>query len=269
MSGVGERIRLYLRLAGASARGQMQYKTSFAIRTAVDFAVVLSDFAPVYLLVRRFGMLHGWSFAELALLYGMVGTSWGCVETVLRGFEGFAPILVRGELDRCLLRPRGILLQIASFQFETRKLGRVAQALVVLAAAALVLELDARALAFVALGVAGGVAFFAGVVILGAATQFFTLGQSSELQNMLTYGGAAALSYPISVYATWFRRVAVYGVPLAFVNYFPALAALERTQAAGWPAWLPWLSPFVCSAVLLAATRAFAAGLRRYESTGT
>ena len=28
----------------------------------------------------------------------------------------------------------------------------------------------------------------------------------------------------------WLRRVATYGVPLAFVNYFPALAALGRTD---------------------------------------
>lgn len=247
----------------------MQYKASFAIRSFVDFAVIFSDFVPIYLLVRRFGMLEGWSFAELALLYGMVGVSWSVVEAALRGFENFARYLVRGELDRCLLRPRGIVLQVASLEIEARKLGRILQAAIVLAIAAAVLDLGAAALAWVALGVAGGMLFFAGIVILGAATQFWTLGQSAELQNMLTYGGSAALSYPISVYSTWFRRVAVYGVPLAFVNYFPALAALGRSEAAGWPAWVPYLSPFVCAAVLAAGACAFHLGLSRYESTGT
>jgi ABC-2 type transport system permease protein len=117
--------------------------------------------------------------------------------------------------------------------------------------------------------VAGGLAFFTGIVILGAASQFWTLGETAELQNMLTYGGSSALSYPVSIYAAWFRRVLTYGVPLAFVNYFPALAALGRTEAAGWPAWLPALSPFVCAGVLGLALAAFAAGLRRYESTGS
>jgi ABC-2 type transport system permease protein len=110
---------------------------------------------------------------------------------------------------------------------------------------------------------------FAGIVMAGAAIQFWTLGQASELQNILTYGGAAAMTYPVSIYATWFRRVLTYGVPLAFVNYFPALAALGRTEAAGWPAFVPWLSPFVCALVLALGLAAFARGLRHYESTGS
>ena len=59
------------------------------------------------------------------------------------------------------------------------------------------------------------------------------MGEAAELQNILTYGGSAALSYPVSIYTTWFRRVLTYGVPMAFVNYFPALAALGRTQDGG------------------------------------
>src|SRR6185503_6944427 len=146
---------------------------------------------------------------------------------------------------------------------------RIAQGALVLAIACTVLDLGPRSLFWVALGVTGGMLSFAGIVMLGAATQFWTLGQSSELQNILTYGGAAALTYPVSIYATWFRRVLTYGVPLAFVNYFPALAALGRTEAAGWPAFVPWLSPLVCTLVLALGLAAFARGLRRYESTGS
>jgi ABC-2 type transport system permease protein len=117
--------------------------------------------------------------------------------------------------------------------------------------------------------VAGGLVFFAGIVIAGAATQFWTLGHTAELQTMLPYGGSAALTYPMSVYSSWFRRVLTYGVPLAFVNYFPAVAALGRTRSEGWPEWMPWLSPLFCAAMLLVGLRVFACGLRRYESTGS
>lgn len=262
-------LPLYLRLIGASVRAQMQYRASFVIRSGVDFLVVIADFVPIYFLVRRFGALEGWSFAELALLYGMVEVSWATIEGALRGFEHFGTYLIQGEMDRWLLRPRNVILQIATHWFELRKLGRIAQGLIVLTVAAVVLRLDAAALGWVAVGVLGGMLFFAGVVILGAATQFWTLGETAELQNMLTYGGSAALSYPVSIYSRWFRRVVTYGIPLAFVNYFPALAALNRTGAAGWPAFMPWLSPLVCAAMLLVAAGAFERGLRRYESTGS
>lgn len=262
-------LRVYAELSLASVRAQMQYRASFWVRSVVDFGVIVADFAPIYFLVERFGWLEGWRLAELALLYGMVALSWGVVEAALRGFENFGPYLLAGELDRWLLRPRSVVLQVAAHQFEVRKLGKILQALLVLGVAARVLELPAASLAWIAVGVAGGLLFFTGIVILGAASQFWTLGETAELQNMLTYGGSAALSYPVSIYAAWFRRVLTYGVPLAFVNYFPALAALGRTEAAGWPAWLPSLSPFVCAAVLGVSLLAFAAGLRRYESTGS
>jgi len=262
-------LQLYVRLIGASVRAQMQYRLNFLIRAGADFLIVIADFLPVYFLVRRFGALEGWSMAELALLYGMVEVSWATVEGGLRGFENFGTHLIRGDVDRWLLRPRGIILQIAADWFEIRKLGRVAQGALVLCIAVVWLRLDAAAIAWVVAGVVGGVLFFAGVVIFGAATQFWTLGQTAELQNMLTYGGSAALTYPVSIYSRWFRRVLTYGVPLAFVNYFPALAALGRTESAGWPTFVPWLSPVVCLAVLFAARALFARGLVRYESTGS
>ena len=266
---IAEPLRLWTRLAGAQVRSQMQYRTSFAIQSAVMFSVVVSELTPVWILSRYFGNLEGWSFAELALLYGMVGTSWAFVETVLRGFENFSVYLLQGDLDRILLRPRSVILQVASRDFDARKLSRIAQALLVLVIACFYLGLGPASLAWVALGVAGGMLSFAGIVMAGAAIQFWTLGQASELQNILTYGGTAAMTYPVSIYATWFRRVLTYGVPLAFVNYFPALAALGRTEAAGWPAFVPWLSPFVCALVLVFGLAAFGRGLRRYESTGS
>ena len=262
-------LPLYAALTGANVRAQMQYRLSFAVLTAFDFLIIVSDLVPVYLLVRYFGHLEGWTFAELALLYGMVGLSWGLVETALRGFADFGAYLVQGDLDRWLLRPRSIVLQVAAYRFEARKLGRILQAGLVLILAIGVLELPLRGVAWALLGVAGGVLFFAGIVMLGAASQFWTLGETSELQNMLTYGGSAALVYPVSVYSRWFRRVVTYGVPLAFVNYFPALAALGRTASEGWPVFMPWLSLPVCAGVLGLGLAAFSRGLRRYESTGT
>jgi ABC-2 type transport system permease protein len=261
--------RLWTRYASVGLRSQMQYRTSFVLRSLIDFGVIVSDLAPVWILSTYFGHLDGWTFPELALLYGMVGSSWGVIEVCLRGFENFATYLVQGDLDRILIRPRSVVLQVAAHDFEARKLARIVQALTALGLASAALGLGLASLAWIALGVAGGVLAFAGIVMFGAAVQFWTLGQTSELQNILTYGGSATLTYPVSIYTTWFRRAITYGIPLAFVNYFPALAALGKTEAEGWPAFMPWLSPLVCAAVLCAGMAAFSRALRSYESTGS
>jgi len=266
---VRDALRLYLRLASVGLRSQMQYRGAFLFRSAIDFAVMVSDLGPVWVLSRYFGHLDGWSFAELALLYGMVSSSWASIELALRGFENFSAYLLRGELDRLLLRPRSVVLQVAALEFEARKVARLAQGLVVLALACVSLRLGPASLLWVAVGVVGGAACFAGIVMVGASLAFWTSGETAELQNALTYGGSAALSYPVSIYTVWFRRAITYGVPLAFVNYFPALAALGRTEAAGWPRALPWLSPLACAGMLALGLAAFQRGLRRYESAGS
>ena len=262
-------VHVYVLLTAASARAQMQYRASFLTNCVTDFLGLLSDFIPIYFLMRRFDGLQGWSLGEVALLYGMVGVSWGVAELTFRGFEQFGQYLVAGELDRWLLRPRGVLIQIASSHFEPHRVGRIFQALLVLGVSVAWLRLSPPALAWVSVGVVGGTLLFSGIVMFAAGTQFWTLGQTSELQNMLTYGGAAALSYPISIYDAWFRRILTFGVPLAFVNYYPALAALGRTGQTGLEPFLPWLSPVVCGVVAVAGAAFFHRGLGRYESTGS
>jgi ABC-2 type transport system permease protein len=177
--------------------------------------------------------------------------------------------LVKGQLDAWLVRPRPLLLQIAAVDFTLRRLGHVVQSALVAAIAIAYLRLGPGAIGWVGLGMFGGCAFFAGVLLLGAASQFWTLGHTAELQNMLTYGGSTILSYPISIYSPGLRRALIYGVPLAFVNYFPALAALGRLEASGHGAHMPWLSPLACGAVLGAGLWAFRVGVRHYESTGS
>jgi ABC-type uncharacterized transport system permease subunit len=169
LSDARQRLALWARLASAAIRSQMQYRTSFAIQNLVMFGVMVSDLVPVWVLSRFFGAVDGWSFAELALLYGMVETSWATVETALRGFENFSVYLIQGDLDRILLRPRNVVLQVAARDFDARKLSRIAQAVVVLGVASFALGLGPRSLAWVALGVAGGMLSFAGIVMAGAA----------------------------------------------------------------------------------------------------
>ena len=73
--GLGEGVDLYLRLAGASIREQMQYRVSFLLRSFSSFALLFVDFLPILFLFMYFDGLQDWTVVEVGLLYGMVGTS--------------------------------------------------------------------------------------------------------------------------------------------------------------------------------------------------
>ena len=58
-------------------------------------------------------------------------------------------------------------------------------------------------------------------------------------------------------------------MPLAFVNWYPALYLLDRPDPFGFPAWLQFASPL--AAVLLGPSPllAWRTGVRHYTSTGS
>jgi ABC-2 type transport system permease protein len=111
------------------------------------------------------------------------------------------------------------------------------------------IDWDPAAVAIAVWAVAGGVALFAGILVLQATLSFWTI-ESLEAVNVFTYGGVQAAQYLLNIYAGWFRRVLTFGVPLACVAYYPVLAILKRPDPLGAPDWILPLTPLAGFAFL-------------------
>ena len=68
-------IRLYFRLVRVSLRTQMAYRASFSVQMLANIATTLADFFAVFAFFQRFGALGHWSFAQVAVFYGMANAS--------------------------------------------------------------------------------------------------------------------------------------------------------------------------------------------------
>ncbi|MBX3503441.1 MAG: ABC-2 family transporter protein [Alphaproteobacteria bacterium] len=225
----------------------------------------------VYALFSRFGSVGGWSFGEAALFYALVNITFSLADMLTRGFEVFGTDFVRtGAFDRVLLRPRAAALQLAGHEVRLSRLGRLIQGVVVLAIASRLVPIDwdGPAIAMAIWAVTGGVALFFGMLVLQATMAFWTV-ESLEIANVLTYGGVQAAQYPLNIYATWFRRLLTFGVPLACVAYYPVLAILKRPDPLGAPDWLLPFTPLAGFAFLALSFLAWRAGVARYASTGS
>ena len=89
--------------------------------------------------------------------------------------------------------------------------------------------------------VVSGAGIFGAVFVAGAAFQFVAQ-DASEVQNAFTYGGQTLLQYPPTVFAKDMVRGVTFMLPLAFVNWLPALYVLGRPLPAG-PAAVGGLHP--------------------------
>jgi ABC-2 type transport system permease protein len=75
--------------------------------------------------------------------------------------------------------------------------------------------------------------------------------------------------YPIDIFGTAFRVIVTGLLPVAFMNYYPALFLLDKVDHAssGW--WLSYLSPLVALLLLGIVSVIWRLGLNRYSSSGS
>ncbi|WP_225885114.1 ABC transporter permease [Streptomyces sp. fd1-xmd] len=268
--GVREGLRGYGLIVAMWIRSTMTYRTSFALETLGNAAITLLDFAAIYIMFSHVDALGGFTLPEVALLYGSCSASLGLAGLLLGNTDRIGARIRDGSLDTMLVRPVPLLAQVAADRFALRRMGRIAQGLGLLGWALWSLEVDwtAGKVLLVPVMVLAGAAIFAAVMVAGAAFQFVA-GDAAEVQNSFTYGGCTMLQYPPTIFATELLRAVTFIVPLAFVNWLPALYVLGRPDPLGLPGWAAFLSPLVALAVFVPASLAWRAGVRSYRSTGS
>ncbi len=265
-----EYVRLYPRLIGAQIRSQMQYRASFVAELLGSFLITGLDFIALVILLTRFEAIGGWTLAEVAFLYGASAVSFSIAELLVGGFDYFDRFVAWGEFDRVLIRPLGAAFQVMASSFPLRRLGRMSQGALAFALAFHLLRpaWEPGQWLFLMLMVVGGALFFMAIFIAGATACFWTP-QTAELTNVFTYGGTFMTSYPMHIYEEWIREVFTFVIPMAFINYYPALYLLGKPDPFGLPGWVPFLSPLVSIGVFLVSLRIWRVGVRYYQSTGS
>ncbi|MFF8092286.1 ABC transporter permease [Streptomyces sp. NPDC016675] len=267
---VAEGLRVYGLIVTMWVRSTMAYRTSFVLTALGNFAVTALDFVAILLMFSQVDALGGWSLAEVALLYGLSGVSFGLADLAIGSMERLGRRVRDGTLDTLLVRPVPVLAQVAADRFGLRRLGRVVQGLLVLGYALAVVDVDwsVAKLLLVPVMLLSGAAIFCAVFVAAAAFQFVAQ-DASEVSNAFTYGGTTMLQYPPTVFALDLVRGVTFVVPLAFVNWLPACYVLGRPYPLDLPRWVAFASPLVAVACCALAGQAWRAGLRSYRSTGS
>jgi ABC-2 type transport system permease protein len=268
--GLGELLALYWRLVRAQARSRLQYRFSFVVMTAGSIAATATDYIGVRVLFGRIPQLAGFSFAEVALMFGLTLVCFSIAEVVTPGFELLPRMLVQGTFDRVLTRPLGAFFQTLAADVSPRKLGRAVFGIVIVVGAqnAIPVHWSADRVLALVLAVPSGTVIFFSIFVVGAASTFWTV-QSNELVNVFTNGGVTMLTYPLDVYHDWLKRFVTFVVPLGFVSYYPTLYLLGRPDTLGLPGWIAFLSPLAAGLFSLLAWGAWSLGVRHYASTGS
>lgn len=260
-------MKLYLRYMSILFKSQMEYRTSFILLSIGQFFVPFLVFVSIYLLFQRFPSVGGWSLYEVSLCYGITHMAFSISECFARGFDSFSGLIVKGDFDRVLVRPRGTIVQVLGSRFEFSRIGRLTQAVIVLvfSIANLSLDWDIYKIITLVLMIASGIFIFSGIYMLGATLCFWTV-EGLEIINMFTDGGREISQYPLSIYNEWIRKFFTYVIPFGVVNYIPLMFILGKVQG---DALLHMITPLSGFVFLIPCVIMWNLGVKHYKSTGS
>jgi ABC-2 type transport system permease protein len=262
--------RAYLLLARMWMRVAFTYRTSFAVMTLAQFFMTGLDFVAIVVMFSNVRALGGFSFPEIAFLYGGSGLCLGIADLVLGNIERLGTKVRMGTVDAMMVRPVPLFAQVCADEFALRRLGRITQAGVVFVWSIAILDVHwtLEKAAMVPYLLVFGTAIFLAIFTVGAAFQFWTA-EASETANAFTYGGQTLAQYPLTIYPIQAVKALTFLVPIAFVNWYPSLFILGRPDPLGLPEAFQFASPVAAAVLVAVAAVVWRTGVRRYRSTGS
>ena len=263
-------IRAFTTLSGMWVRVSWTYRTSFVVMSVASLVLTGIDFVAILVVFTNLDALGGFTLGEVAFLYATTAMCLGVADLVVGNVERLGRRIRLGTLDAMMVRPVPLFVQVCADEFALRRIGRITQGALVLGWSLTrvpVAWTPARVGMLLSLVVCGTVIFSA-LFVLGAAFQFVST-DGSEAANAFTYGGNAITQYPLTIYPAEAVKALTFAIPVAFVNWYPALFILGREDPFGLPAALQVSSPVAALALSLVAALAWRGGVRRYRSTGS
>ncbi|WP_035292190.1 ABC-2 family transporter protein [Clostridium sp. KNHs214] len=260
-------MKLYFRYMSILLKSQMEYRTSFILLSIGQFFVPFVVFISMVLLFQRFPNIGGWSLYEVALCYSVIHLAFSLSECFARGFDSFSSLIINGDFDRILVRPRIAMLQVLGSKFEFTRIGRLAQSIIVLFFSLTHLNVywSPYKIITLILMVISGIFIFTGIFMLGATLCFWTV-EGLEVINIFTDGGREMAQYPLSIYKDWVRKFFTFVIPFGTVNYLPLMFILDKVEGNNV---LYMLTPLFGILFIIPCILIWSFGVKHYKSTGS
>ncbi len=258
-------MKIYVKALGMHLKSELEYRVNFILSFLSQILVFFTYYFVILSLFTKFSHIKGFSLWEVLLCFSIIQFGFSFNEVFARGVDKFDELIIRGDFDLLLIRPRNILLQVLCSDSDFVKVSRIIQAIIVLILSIIHLDIQWNILKVFTLFlmlVSSCVIFF-GIFLMAASYCFYTI-QGLEVRNVFTDGGKQMAQYPIGVFQKGFVLFFTFIIPYAFVNYYPLLYLLGKKEQ-----YYYGLSPLLVFLYLIPCIMMFYQGMKRYTSVGS
>ncbi|WP_144936207.1 ABC transporter permease [Paenibacillus sp. 32O-W] len=262
-----ESLRIYFKLIRISMQSRIQYRADFIIGIISVIVLNAVNLGLIGILVNRFTSLNGWSVWEMVFLYSMFVLGHSIYSLLFWHFNQMDDYIIRGTFDQFLIRPVSPFVQFIGREIQYIGFGDliVGVASFAIAYAHLGLHWGLGMWLFFVLACLSGTILEMAIRWIIACTAFWT-GRSMSLTFVMNRFNLLVQQYPIDIFGAWFR-VVVTLIPIAFMNYYPSLVLLGKTELG--LSWAGLISPVVALLSLLIGALVWRQALKRYASSGS
>jgi ABC-2 type transport system permease protein len=248
----------------------MQYRANFIVGLLGLIVWNLVNLGLIGVLIAQFRSLKDWTLWELVFLYCLWILGYSLYSLFFSHTSQMEDYLIEGTFDQFLLRPASPLIQVLGREFQYLEIADALFALtgISLAYTRLGLHWDIWRWGFFVIAVVSGAVIVLALNLLIACTAFWT-GRSRGAFMVVGQFHGLVQWYPIGIFGKAFRVIVTGLIPVAFMNYYPALILLDKLDDAnsGW--WLSYMSPLVALLLIGLVSRVWRLALRQYSSSGS
>lgn len=258
-------MKIYLESLAMHLKGELEYRVNFILSFLSQILVFFTYYFIILALFTKFNNIKGFTLYEVLLCFSIIQFGYAFNEVFARGVDRFDDLIIRGDFDRLLLRPKNIILQVLCSNSDFVKTSRIIQSLIVMIVALAHLNIEwniLKVITLILMLISSCVIFF-GIFLAAAAYCFFTV-QGLEVRNVFTDGGKHMAQYPIGVFKKGFVYFFTFIIPYAFVNYYPLLFFIGKSDNI-----LYAFSPILVILYLIPCILLFYFGMKRYSSVGS
>ena len=258
---------LTLKFIELGIKKQAQYKLNFVLLCIAVTPIHLIKLLFSWIVVKKFGGFAGWSFWDMSMLYSLLMISYSFAQIFFRQFRCIDNFIVNGGLDKYFIQPVSIVYNLVFSQLNLMEvISQLTPSIIVFIVTCTKIDVEWTSLRILILiiSVISGAIIQSCIFCIIGFIAFWTMRSSVFHDIYSTFKDF--MNYPISIYSKHIQEILTCFIPLAFVNYYPALYLLNKNHA---NSFLPFLSPVV-ALILLTLTIIFARhAYKNYASTGS
>lgn len=247
---------------------RMEYRAAYLLGILAQIWGYAGQYVAVWLLLRRFQTIHGWSWPEIAFLYSL-----DLFTYAIGAAFTFSPLteleqmVEEGTFDGVLVQPLNPYLYLVARKYNVGYVAHVilSGAILIWATFQLAIHWNVLMLIYLLLAILSAVLLQAAfLTFVGSLTFVFI---RSRIIFRLYYDIKTVIAYPMSIYGTLVQLALTVIFPLAFINFYPATILLSKSGQL-LPGWVGWLAPFVGPFVFWLSYRLWKHGVNNYQSAG-